>query len=322
MAATLAVTTTHIRPLDVRRDLLAVADLIDICFASTMDAEGREYIQHIRRVASDPGYMRWMPGAGEKISVPMHGYVWLEEGRLVGNLTLIPFYRQHRWLYMIANVAVHPDFRQRGIGRQLTEKALQHIQEHGAASAWLQVRDDNPIAYNLYVNLGFQERAWRTTWHCYPGLTPVEEPPADMAVKSVSNRDWPQQRDWLQTAYPPEVAWNLPFNINHLSPSFWSSLLRTLNGAVIEHYGAYQYNQLVGTIAWEPSQTRQDMLWVAVDPVWEDKAILALLPVVLNSIHNRHSLVINYPAGHADQVFKAAGFEKHNTLIWMEVKFK
>jgi ribosomal protein S18 acetylase RimI-like enzyme len=322
MAATIAVTTTHVRPLDVRRDLLAVADLIDICFASTMDAEGREYIQHIRRVATDPAYMRWMPGAGEKISVPMHGYVWVEDGRLVGNLTLIPFYRQHRWLYMIANVAVHPDFRQRGIGRILTEKALQHIQEHGAASAWLQVRDDNRVAYNLYVKIGFQERAWRTTWQCYPGLAPSKEAPADMSVTSVSNRDWPQQRAWLQIAYPPEVAWNLPFNINHLSPSFWSSLLRTLNGSVIEHWGAYQYNQLVGAISWEPSQTHQDMLWVAVDPVWEDKAILTLLPVVLTSIHNGHSLVINYPAGHADPVFRAAGFEKHNTLIWMEMKFK
>jgi len=322
MAASIAVTTTHIRPLDVRRDLLAVADLIDICFASTMDAEGREYIQHVRRVATDPTYMRWMPGAGEKISVPMHGYVWVEDGRLVGNLTLIPFYRQHRWLYMIANVAVHPDFRQHGIGRMLTEKALQHIQEHGAASAWLQVRDDNPVAYNLYVKLGFQERAWRTTWQGYPGQAPIEEAPADMSVTSISNQDWPLQRAWLQTAYPPEVAWNLPFNINHLSPSFWSSLLRTLNGSIIEHWGAYQYNQLVGAISWEPSPTRQDMLWVSVDPVWEDKAILALMPVVLTSIHNGHNLVVNYPAGHADKVFQAAGFEKHNTLIWMEVKFK
>jgi hypothetical protein len=32
--------------------------------------------------------------------------------------------------------------------------------------------------------------------------------------------------------------------------------------------------------------------------------------------------VINYPAGHADKAFLEAGFEKHNTLVWMEVKFK
>ena len=98
MAATITATATHIRPLDVRRDLLAVADLIDVCFADSMDAEGREYIQHIRRVASDSTYMRWMPGAAEKVSAPMHGYVWIEDGRLIGNLTLIPFFRQRRWL--------------------------------------------------------------------------------------------------------------------------------------------------------------------------------------------------------------------------------
>jgi ribosomal protein S18 acetylase RimI-like enzyme len=322
MAATIAVSTTHLRPLDVRRDLLAVADLIDICFASSMDAEGREYIQHIRRVATDPTFMRWMPGAAEKVSVPMHGYVWVEDGRLVGNLTLIPFLRQSKWLYMIANVAVHPDYRQRGIGRLLTERALQHIRDHGASSAWLQVRDDNPVAYNLYLRLGFHERAWRTTWQAYSNMTLGYEAPAGMSVAAVSNRDWPQQRAWLETTYPAEVAWNLPFNINHLSPSFWNSLLRAFNGTVIDQWGAYQYNQLVGSITWEPSPTHQDVLWVAADPAWEDKAIQALLPVVLNSIHNRHSLVINYPAGHAEHAFQAAGFEKHNTLVWMEVKFK
>jgi len=223
---------------------------------------------------------------------------------------------------MIANVAVHPDYRQRGIGHMLTEKALQHIHDHGAASAWLQVRDDNPVAYNLYLKLGFKERAWRTTWQGYPGLAPIDEGPADVSVTAISNRDWPQQRAWLQATYPPEVAWNLPFNINHLTPTFWNSLLRTLNGTIIEQWGAYQYDELVGAIAWEPSPVHQDVLWIAANPVWEDKAILALLPVVLSSIHNGHSLVINYPAGHADKIFQEAGFEKHNTLVWMEVKFK
>jgi ribosomal protein S18 acetylase RimI-like enzyme len=322
MAAAVTVTTTHIRPLDTHRDLLAVADLIDICFATTMDAEGREYIQHIRRVATDPNYLHWMPGAAEKVSVPMHGYVWVEDGRLVGNLTLIPFFRQGKWLYMIANVAVHPDYRQRGIGHMLTEKALQHIHDHGAASAWLQVRDDNPVAYNLYLHLGFIERAWRTTWQGYSFQVPIAEIPVDLEVTAVANRDWPQQRTWLQSTYPPEVAWNLPFNINHLTPSFWSSLLRTLNGTIIEQWGAYQSNELIGAITWEPSPIHQDVLWVAADPTWEDKAIQALLPVVVASIHNGHSLVINYPAGHAEKAFLKAGFEKHNTLVWMEVKFK
>ncbi len=323
MTATIAVsTTTHLRPLDVRRDLLAVADLIDICFASSMDSEGREYIQHIRRVANDALYMRWMPGAAEKVSVPMHGYVWIENGHLVGNLTLIPFLRHSKWFYMIANVAVHPDYRRQGIGRMLTERALQHIREHGAASAWLQVRDDNPVAYNMYLKLGFQERAWRSTWQSYPGMGLDPAPVGEIAVASISSHDWPQQRAWLEATYPPEVAWNLPFNVHHLSPSFWNSLLRTLNGTTLEQWGAYQYHHLIGSASWEPSPSHQDVLWVATDPAWEDKAIAALLPVVVNSIRHRHILSINYPAGRAEQAFTAAGFEKHNTLVWMEVKFK
>ena len=41
----------HLRPLDPRKDLNGVADLIDICFDFHMDEDGREYVRQIRRVA-------------------------------------------------------------------------------------------------------------------------------------------------------------------------------------------------------------------------------------------------------------------------------
>jgi hypothetical protein len=37
--------TPQLRPLNIVRDLPAVADLVEKCFADTMDAEGRRYIQ-------------------------------------------------------------------------------------------------------------------------------------------------------------------------------------------------------------------------------------------------------------------------------------
>ena len=66
-------------------------------------------------------------------------------GRIVGNLSLIPFVRRGHVVYLIANVAVHPDYRRRGIARQLTQTALDYLRQRGVSSAWLQVRDDNPV---------------------------------------------------------------------------------------------------------------------------------------------------------------------------------
>jgi GNAT superfamily N-acetyltransferase len=312
----------HLRPLNVRRDLASVADLIDLCFAQYMDAEGRAYVRHIRRAAQDFRYLSWTSGAHEHVSVPLHGYVWEEDNRIVGNLTLIPFFFKGKWLYLIANVAVHPDFRRRGIARQLTERALKHIEDHGACEAWLQVRQDNTPAYDLYISLGFQERAWRATWHSIlpPPPAPVLSEP--VTVQARQKGDWPEQLKWLEATYPPEVAWNLSFSAGRLKPSFWQNMMHFFNGGQIEHWAVCLNDELIGVVTWEPTHFAQDVLWVAVSPKWEDKAIMALLPYVQRSIHNGHTLVVNYPAGKANEAFKAAGFERQNVLVWMEVKFK
>jgi ribosomal protein S18 acetylase RimI-like enzyme len=312
----------HLRSLDVRHDLLSVADLIDLCFAQYMDAEGRAYVRHIRRAAKDFRFLSWTAGAHENVSVPLHGYVWEEDGRIVGNLTLIPFLHKGTWLYLIANVAVHPDYRRRGIARQLTERALEHVQEHGASEAWLQVREENQNAYQLYLSLGFQERAWRATWHSILPPPPAPTSPSTVTIQAHQKNDWEKQLGWLQETYPPEVAWNLSFSADRLRPSFWNSAMCFFSGRAIEHWTACQYDELIGVVTWEPTQFAQDVLWVATSTAWENLAIKVLLPYVQRSIHNGHTLVVNYPAGRANEAFKEAGFERQNVLVWMEVKFK
>src|SRR3972149_2661349 len=107
---------SQLRPFDLRRDLLPVADLVELCFAESLDADGRLYIRQMRQAAAGPGM-----ALGSATS--MSGFVWVEEGSLVGNLSLIPHHYGRRRLYLIANVAVHPDHRRHGIARTLTQAA-------------------------------------------------------------------------------------------------------------------------------------------------------------------------------------------------------
>jgi ribosomal-protein-alanine N-acetyltransferase len=64
------------------------------------------------------------------------------------------------WMIMeeahIATIAVHPDFRGRGIGRQLLACSLQEAILKGASQATLEVRVGNVVAQNLYREFGFQ----------------------------------------------------------------------------------------------------------------------------------------------------------------------
>lgn len=321
----------HLRPLDMRHDLMPVADLIELCFAQTMDADGQEYLRQMRRAAHDAAFLHFSPVGAEAVS-PLAGFVWVEDDRVVGNLSLIPFSKYGRRVYLIANVAVHPTYRGRGIGTALTAAALHHIDQRRAWEAWLQVRDDNPSAYHIYRSLGFEDRARRTTWQTVPPL------PGDHSIRrtqpnvSVSARhpsEWSIQRAWLENLYPPEVAWNLPLHPSEFAPGLLRDLKNLLNGHSTRHWsahvnGARASQLLLGVLTWEPSRTQADSLWLAASPAQgdEDLAVRALLPAALKTLAPHRAVALNYPAGHAEQTLHDLGFTAHQTLVWMSVTFK
>ena len=119
---------SHLRPIDLRRDLRYVADLVELCFAEALDRDGRRYVRQMRAAGLHGG--RGAFGQG------MSGFVWEDEGRLVGNLNMIPVNALRQRSYLIANVAVHPDYQRQGIASALTDAALDFIRGRGVRSAW------------------------------------------------------------------------------------------------------------------------------------------------------------------------------------------
>ncbi len=68
--------------------------------------------------------------------------------------TIIAGYDGHRgWLYA---VAVGPPFRNKGIGKQLVEHAVQALQGLGCLKVNLQIRADNTQVVDFYKSLGFE----------------------------------------------------------------------------------------------------------------------------------------------------------------------
>src|SRR5512135_1882648 len=112
-----AVPKGALRPLNILHDLPQVADLIELCFESTMDDEGQSYLQQMRRASSDKDFLGWAGRVMNSASMPLSGYVWEEAGKIIGNVSLVFQPYRGRKLGMIANVATHPDYRRRGIGR-------------------------------------------------------------------------------------------------------------------------------------------------------------------------------------------------------------
>ena len=82
----------NLRPLNVLRDLSAVADLIELCFSPTMDTDGQRYLSDMRRASHDDSFLRWASHMSETASLPLMGYVWEQDGRIIGNASLISNY--------------------------------------------------------------------------------------------------------------------------------------------------------------------------------------------------------------------------------------
>ena len=166
----------NLRPFDARHDLGPVADLVELCFRDTLDPDGRRYLQRMRSIASQPRLLRWASSTTDWSNIPFFGYVWEQDGFIVGNASLIPYKVQGKRHYLIANVAVHPDYRRRGIARQLTLQAIEHTRQRQSPSVWLHVRQENEAAYQLYRELGFMnghavlpglaQLTWKIVLHC------------------------------------------------------------------------------------------------------------------------------------------------------------
>ncbi|NLS44578.1 MAG: ribosomal protein S18-alanine N-acetyltransferase [Firmicutes bacterium] len=63
------------------------------------------------------------------------------------------------WLILgeahITNIAVHPDFRKKGIGEKLLVTAIDYVESQGVNSITLEVRASNTVAQRLYRKTGF-----------------------------------------------------------------------------------------------------------------------------------------------------------------------
>nr|PZN02435.1 MAG: ribosomal-protein-alanine N-acetyltransferase [Bacillota bacterium] len=74
------------------------------------------------------------------------------DGRVVGYAGM--------WLVVgeahVTNVAVHPEFRKKGIGELLMRSLITIAKESRAKMMTLEVRKSNDVARNLYAKLGFE----------------------------------------------------------------------------------------------------------------------------------------------------------------------
>jgi ribosomal protein S18 acetylase RimI-like enzyme len=311
-----------IRAFDVRQDLLPVSDLVELCFADRLSPDGEALLRKMRSSAKSKRFQDWAYQMAGRISMPFTGYVWEEKGEIVGNLSLVPYHVAGKHYYMIANVAVHPDFQRQGIARSLLRKALDFLTKRNLDGIWLQVDEGNQGAVELYQQHRFQEISRRTTWMLKPLDIPKEfldwQVPG-FSVGPQQSSHWNQQRKWLEDNYPPEVRWHLPLQPQYLRAGLLGRISRMLLvEPKINQWSVTAGGELIGVVSWQSSKTTADWIWLASSPETEGMVLDAFLPHWMSGPGRKRSLRLNFPARISNESLETHWFQPARTLIWMK----
>ncbi len=222
-------TASGLRPIDSMRDLVGITALIEQAFADDMDAIGRSHMREMRWMGTLFGWMDWFASPGQGF---MPGYVWVENGRIVGNVTVRKLSAfGHGW--MIGNVAVAPEWRGRGIARQMMEASIELVRHNRGEWIALQVRTDNEIARNLYQTLGFSETGEMVYFECRAlGTDRAAQPsqPAGSRLRPARTGDMTQLYTLAQSFVPDSVRWAEPVYRSLFDVSFERGLIDWFSG--------------------------------------------------------------------------------------------
>jgi ribosomal protein S18 acetylase RimI-like enzyme len=151
-AAAPAAIASHLRPWT-EDDAVDTVRLFARSYAGTETAKAfaprgtlEEWAQYVAQVIKTPGCGRFLPAASVSVQHPA-------DDRLRGLVLTTTLQRDTAH---IAQLAVDPSYRRRGLARALVEEASRRA---GAAGCWrvtLLVADDNTAALDLYRSLGFE----------------------------------------------------------------------------------------------------------------------------------------------------------------------
>lgn len=320
---------TGIRPLNPAHDLGPLADLIENAFGQELAAGGERILREIRLLSKLGSLNYLFMEAGSDVESIFSGFVWEQDGRLVGNVTVNrPTAYSERW--QISNVAVLDSYRRQGIGRQLVEAAINMVSSHGGRTAYLFVRDDNEPAVRLYRRLGFQELDRRTELEWRPQAHPAQ-PDAIEHLQPLQARQEPALYDLVRRAEGTGYHWLYSIRREQYVWSGTERLARRfrsmLTGEIELRWAVSGLWELCAAMILrvEPRwSARPQYMQLWVDPSWRGQVETDLSRDVVSILY-RHarprpvSVSLAADEGQVAAALMAQGFQSIRTLVLMKM---
>lgn len=311
------------RPINLNRDIPEVLELLEIVFGESLRSEGSLAASNVGLDASLPFLYRFNLG----LTRLSPGFVWEENGRIVGNATLLRTKLRDR--YLVVNVAVHPDFRRQGIARRLMEAIKEQVQAEGGHFILLQVVKDNYPAVDLYKSLNFRVLGSVTSWyssvsrvHTIPSAIDSTPPPR---IRELKGSEWQAAYQLDQRCLRPELNWPEPLTPDVYKRNWWRRLSDTFNGRQSETWVTTNaQNQLVGMAQILSEWGRLHTVHMRVDPAWWGRLERPLLAKVTRRLKylGQRNVRLDHIDNHEEmnELLQAANFDPRRTLTHMRLE--
>lgn len=318
-----------LRPVNLRTDLAPLADLIEVAFTDSMDSGGRAAVREMRTLSRMGPGLNLLSSVNDLTQGVSLGYVWQVGNRIAGNVSI---YSTH-WpselgsAWIIANVATHPDFRGRGIARQLLEASLKMIRERGGTTAILQVDAENAVAQHLYTSVGFRaERTWTTWRRSSSGRVPVMSPGSNAYITRRRRGDWRAEYALAERVRPASrggLGWLRPLHRGLFQRSLWSTLVDWVSLRSVEHLVIHDDGEhaLLPAALWIENAFAASsvQLTLMVDPDFAGVYDDALLSLAVRRYGARQPVTIEHPTDEyvTGSVLQQHYFRPQRTLVHM-----
>jgi ribosomal protein S18 acetylase RimI-like enzyme len=291
-----------------------MAELIGLAFDGDLDASGKAMLRDMRNF----GRIGWLGWLAACLLLPEaahpRGYVWIEEARLAGNASLLRvegFPRRR----VLANVAVHPAWRRRGIARALTNACLAEARREQADEVILQVNSERDAPQALYRDLGFVPQASRRIWTRRNNAPFPLSPPA-ACVRPRRDEEWELDWELARRQMPEGFTWPFPPRSGYYRPSRAAGL----SGTRLQHWLWWEEGRLVASLAALPRYVRDEWrLLLAVEPEGHGRVEDGLIRHAIHELPRQARLLLEYAPGRCDETLSALGFLPGRCLTWMRL---
>lgn len=201
-----------IRALKLPGDLLPLADMLVQTFQYPENPEWSIQADEEEDITREIRSLRrlWpLFRVAQFVSKPMkdlfRGFLWEEDGQI--GAVVIAQRRGSTNTWTIGTVGVLPEFRRRGLARQLLTKMLDDICRRSGTHVVLGVIDKNVPAYSLYRSLGFEHYSSQVEFDLRPQGNCEQHPrPADYSESMLNRFDWEKRYDLAKRISPLEVT--------------------------------------------------------------------------------------------------------------------